>query len=430
MLESIVTENGVYYGMAAFAGIGLSSKFLVSLSLKRLVKAGSDMSKSTHKFMKLVKAKFEHSCMANNGVENVGVFVDKYIHEYKVFGLHLHSWRKIQTLMLGLVAGVGIATAGGAYYQGIENRVPAQYGVVTVGMMLVMLASYHMVDENYRLSTLRIYMVDYLENVCQRRYKKAVIRQRAQTTEGVGVSQNTKVMEPVKTGETDTKVHNKTPNITTTDYVKQTRQAPGEAVYDNKGEVVELGGTSGITSKQAKNLRNAKITQFRNKTKIVPAPNILNAELKIDTKHKKVTIDKKDSDNKGECKIDPVVAINKEQNNVSGSHINIRLTQSGQGDLAPTIPLLHKPEPEYRIPTLEELPIMVKENHTEPVLAHVNKAESNTTKVEQDLTPTEEVLLEESENGSKKENKSIQKSSASENVNKEVVRSILREFMV
>lgn len=54
------------------------------------------MSKSTHPFMRLVRAKFEHACMVSEKVENVDVFVDKYLYDYKVMGIKLHSIRRME----------------------------------------------------------------------------------------------------------------------------------------------------------------------------------------------------------------------------------------------------------------------------------------------------------------------------------------------
>lgn len=56
------------------------------------------MSKSNHPLMRLVRAKFEHACMISDTVENVGVFVDKYLYEYKVCGYDFTrcaGWKKI-----------------------------------------------------------------------------------------------------------------------------------------------------------------------------------------------------------------------------------------------------------------------------------------------------------------------------------------------
>src|SRR5699024_4021691 len=91
MLEVILEGRILYVLMGIVVAVGILSKIAVYLSLKRLVLAAGNMNKSNHPLMRLVKAKFEHACMVSDTVENVGVFVDKYLYEYRVLGMKLHT---------------------------------------------------------------------------------------------------------------------------------------------------------------------------------------------------------------------------------------------------------------------------------------------------------------------------------------------------
>ena len=94
MLEIILEGRILYVLMGIMTAVGILSKIVVNLSLKRLVWAAGNMNKSNHPLMRLVKAKFEHACMVSDTVENVEVFVDKYLYEYRVAGIKLHTWRE------------------------------------------------------------------------------------------------------------------------------------------------------------------------------------------------------------------------------------------------------------------------------------------------------------------------------------------------
>ena len=142
MLEVMMEGRVPYVLMGILTVIGIWSKIVVHVSLKRLVGAAGSMNKSNHPLMRLVKAKFEHACMVSDTVENVGVFVDKYLYEYRVFGLRLHT----------LVLQTGAAGAA-----------------LAVLVYLIHLTT----DEGYRLDAVKNYMVDYLENVCRHKYEKA-----------------------------------------------------------------------------------------------------------------------------------------------------------------------------------------------------------------------------------------------------------------
>ena len=113
MLEVMMEGRVPYVLMGILTVIGIWSKIVVHVSLKRLVGAAGSMNKSNHPLMRLVKAKFEHACMVSDTVENVGVFVDKYLYEYRVFGLRLHTLRRLEKAAAAGCLLVGAAGAAG-----------------------------------------------------------------------------------------------------------------------------------------------------------------------------------------------------------------------------------------------------------------------------------------------------------------------------
>ena len=112
MLEVVLDRQIMVILMGIAAAVGVISKIIAAVSLKRLVRASGNMNKSSHPLIRLVKAKFEHACMVSDRA----------------------------------------AGAGG--------------GIL---IFLFQLTS----DEKYQLGAIRNYMVDYLENVCAHRYEKA-----------------------------------------------------------------------------------------------------------------------------------------------------------------------------------------------------------------------------------------------------------------
>ena len=98
MLEMLLDKKLLFVLMGILTGLGVVDKCIVSMTMKRMVEAAGSMSKSNHPLMRLVRAKFEHACMISDTVENVGVFVDKYLYEYKVCGLRLHTLRRLEKI--------------------------------------------------------------------------------------------------------------------------------------------------------------------------------------------------------------------------------------------------------------------------------------------------------------------------------------------
>ena len=216
MLELMLDRHVIYVlmGMSAFAGA--VSKVVVGRTLRKLVAAAESMGKSNHPLMRLVRAKFEHTCMISEKVENVGVFVDKYLYEYRVGGVRLHAWRRLQMAGAGLCLILGGVGAIISYRIKGATEQTAMIGGTGVALALIVFLVHMLTDEEYRLEAVRNYMVDYLENIYQHRYEKtykkevlaeearseeARIAESARTQENAGMTKNTRMPEEARMGE-------------------------------------------------------------------------------------------------------------------------------------------------------------------------------------------------------------------------------------
>ena len=216
MLELMLDRHVIYVlmGMSAFAGV--VSKVVVGRTLRKLVAAAESMGKSNHPLMRLVRAKFEHTCMISEKVENVGVFVDKYLYEYRVGGVRLHAWRRLQMAGAGLCLILGGVGAIISYRIKGATEQTAMIGGTGVAMALIVFLVHMLTDEEYRLEAVRNYMVDYLENIYQHRYEKtykkevlaeearseeARIAESARTQENAGMTKNIRMPEEARMGE-------------------------------------------------------------------------------------------------------------------------------------------------------------------------------------------------------------------------------------
>ena len=255
MLELMLDRHVIYVlmGMSAFAGV--VSKVVVGRTLRKLVAAAESMGKSNHPLMRLVRAKFEHTCMISEKVENVGVFVDKYLYEYRVGGVRLHAWRRLQMAGAGLCMILGGVGAIISYRIKGATEQTAMIGGTGVAMALIVFLVHMLTDEEYRLEAVRNYMVDYLENIYQHRYEKtykkevlaeearseeARIAESARIQENAGMTKNTRMPEEERMGENTRMPEN-------TGIVKNTRMPenagrtegdnlPGESVNQKKQE--------------------------------------------------------------------------------------------------------------------------------------------------------------------------------------------------
>lgn len=173
MLEMILDKHVIWVIIGLGAAAGVVSKCIVNVSLKRLVKGAGNMGKSTHPFMRLVRAKFEHACMVSEKVENVEAFVDKYLYEYRVAGLKLHSLQRMEVTAVGICMAAGLLGGFLEYTGNGMNDEVLTTGAFGIGAGILLYLLHLTTDEKYSVSVVRNYMVDYLENVCLHRYEKA-----------------------------------------------------------------------------------------------------------------------------------------------------------------------------------------------------------------------------------------------------------------
>ena len=188
MLEFILDRHVIYVLMGMSAVAGVAAKAVVGRTLRKLVTAAESMGKSNHPLMRLVRAKFEHTCMISEKVENVGVFVDKYLYEYRVAGVRFHAWRRLEMAGAGACLVLGGVGAAISYRIKGSTEQAAMIGGTGVALALIVFLVHMLTDEEYRLDAVRNYMVDYLENIYQHRYEK-VYKKEIQAEERINTLQ-------------------------------------------------------------------------------------------------------------------------------------------------------------------------------------------------------------------------------------------------
>lgn len=179
MLEGLAGDSRVIiYLMTGIGVLGILAKIINQLTLYRLVRAAGNMPKSTHRLIKLVRAKYEHACMIHDSVENVDAFVKKYIYEYRGFLFRIHTWRQIEVLSVWF-AGILAALGASVHYlsSGLTETV-YQYIAAGIAEMVLLSVVMRLSDEPYKINAVKMYMVDYLENICAFRLKKQNQRER------------------------------------------------------------------------------------------------------------------------------------------------------------------------------------------------------------------------------------------------------------
>ena len=281
MLELMLDRHVIYVlmGMSAFAGV--VSKVVVGRTLRKLVAAAESMGKSNHPLMRLVRAKFEHTCMISEKVENVGVFVDKYLYEYRVGGVRLHAWRRLQMAGAGLCLILGGVGAIISYRIKGATEQTAMIGGTGVALALIVFLVHMLTDEEYRLEAVRNYMVDYLENIYQHRYEKtykkevlaeearseeARIAESARIQENAGMTKNTRMPEEERMGE-NTRMQENIGIVKNTRMPEEERMGENTRMPENTGIVKNTRMPENAGRTEGDNLPGESVNQKKQEPK-------------------------------------------------------------------------------------------------------------------------------------------------------------------
>lgn len=195
MLEAVVKQDIIFYAMGIFMGIGILAKLISYITVRKMVKASSEIQKSNHRLMRLVKAKFEHASMVSDKVQNVEAFVNKYIFEYRVFHIRLCTWQGITKKVVWMIGLLGVVAMIESYrLQGL-GALTLQYIQWTAIFVLFSLLLHFVAGEEQSLQAAKNYMVEYLENVCIHRYAKEARQELEVEEEAVSQAKEAEIVE-------------------------------------------------------------------------------------------------------------------------------------------------------------------------------------------------------------------------------------------
>jgi hypothetical protein len=139
-------------------------QIVIGALYQKLINESENLSSTENKHLKLCKLKFQNCYQLNGNVPNIAVFVDKFINRLILFRMTLGGIRRLssQLVMLAVfVAGVGICL--GIITGETMFRLLPYYLLAIVGLYIYFSVA-ALVDLPSRRETLKINLMDYLEN--------------------------------------------------------------------------------------------------------------------------------------------------------------------------------------------------------------------------------------------------------------------------
>ena len=144
--------------------LSMIGQVLIGIIYQKLINEAENLSSTENKHLKQCKLKFQNCYQLNGNVPNISVFVDKFINRLVLFRLSLNGLRSLssQLMMLsvfvaGIGAGIGVITG-----ETLLRLLP--YYILAIAGLYIYFSIAAIVDIPGRRETLKINLMDHLEN--------------------------------------------------------------------------------------------------------------------------------------------------------------------------------------------------------------------------------------------------------------------------
>lgn len=166
--------RNVLYAIMGSGALCMLIKLIVNGIYRRLIRAAGQMGKSGHPLMKMLLKKFETCYELKMGVENVEIFVDKYLNSYKAAGIHLYTWEILgdvifgATLLASLLANLYITVMG------YPKRTVLEFLLIGISICGCIILEDVLLNLRFKRKNLMVEIRDYLENIYKPRLENQI----------------------------------------------------------------------------------------------------------------------------------------------------------------------------------------------------------------------------------------------------------------
>lgn len=176
-MHKFIETNALMYIMVGIGVLGILSKLILVSLYSKLMKDAENMSMAKTRLMKQMKLKFENCYRLNLGVKNVTVFVDKYLHKYKILGISLHRMGGIMDLSMMICVFLGGFGSVYKFFNGYTLEYAVKSFVLGVLLVILLFVLDTLIDTDYMQEVLIISIQDYLENYLVNRLEQGVTKE-------------------------------------------------------------------------------------------------------------------------------------------------------------------------------------------------------------------------------------------------------------
>ena len=157
--------TNLLYAIMGLGGTCVIIKLGVNGMYRKLVRAAGQMGKSEHPLMKMLLKKFETCYQLKMGVENVEVFVDKYLNSYKKAGIHLYTWEILGEVLFGITLLTSLLSNLYITVMEYDRRTVIFFLLIGIAMCGLIILEDIILNVRFKRQQLMVEIRDYLENI-------------------------------------------------------------------------------------------------------------------------------------------------------------------------------------------------------------------------------------------------------------------------
>lgn len=177
--------------MLILLSLSIICQISIGVIYHRLIRQTENMSSTKNKSLQQLKLKFLSCSKLHDGISNIPIFVDKFIHKVKVGWFSLSALRHLsgQLILLSvLIAGIGACksiVAGESFVYIVP------YYIISFLGLYCYFAISSLVDISGKTEILRINLIDYLENHLEGRLEQTALDMKLVSGEADSISDRT-----------------------------------------------------------------------------------------------------------------------------------------------------------------------------------------------------------------------------------------------
>lgn len=164
MLQFIMDQNLLLYICGAACAAGVVSQFLLRYLYKRLTGEIQDTGGPKGAFIRQMQQRFQNCVHLNEKIADISAFADRSMMDYRFLRMNLHQWSRLAGEALAvclLCCGAGLWVL---YRSGGDISLQTSYSLAGIMSLLLIGAAYGMADNRYRHMSLKVRLMDYLQN--------------------------------------------------------------------------------------------------------------------------------------------------------------------------------------------------------------------------------------------------------------------------